>query len=289
MKKIVILGCENSHADAFLKCIAEKEEFSHIEVIGIYSNDPEAAKKLHDQFGAPIMASYDEAVGKVDGVVITARHGDHHYQYAKPYLDSGVPMFIDKPITCTEADAAAFKSVLKEKGIKVTGGSSLRHAFGVQSLKMAEHLQTGGKTVGGIFRAPLSIDNPYGGFFFYSQHLIEMVLEVFGRVPKSVQVTDRTDKTVTLQLHYEDFSVTGHYTIGSGAYYAARFAVNDTQGNVIPSQGAQWYYAEFKAFVDLVDGGEMDLSYDELFAAVYILNAINRSMESGKVETINYL
>ena len=288
MKKIVILGCENSHADAFLKCIAEKEEFSHIEVVGVYSDDPEAAQKLHDQFGAPIMASYDEAVGKVDGVVITARHGDNHYKYAKPYIASGVPFFIDKPITCTEAEAAEFMAALKENGVKVTGGSSLRHAHVVQSLRAAEKLQIGGKAVGGMFRAPLSIDNPYGGFFFYSQHLIEMVLEVFGRFPKSVQVTDRTNDTMTVQLHYEGFSVTGLYTIGNGEYFAARLAFTDSQGGFVRPQGPEWYYGEFKAFVDLVDGGEMDLSYEELFAAVYILNAIHRSMESGKIETINY-
>ena len=288
MKKIVILGCENSHADAFLTCIRDKAEFSHIEVLGVFSEDREAAQKLHDQFNVPVMASYDEAVGKVDGVVITARHGDNHYKYAKPYIESGVPFFIDKPITCTEEDAAEFMSLLKEKGVKVTGGSSLRHAYMVQTLRDAEKLQIGGKTVGGMFRAPLSIDNPYGGFFFYSQHLIEMVLEVFGRFPKSVQVVDRTESTMTIQIGYENFSVTGLYTIGNGEYYAARFAFTDSQGGFVRAQGAEWYYGEFKAFVDLVDGGEMDLTYEELFAAVHVLNAIDRSMTSGKAETINY-
>lgn len=288
MKKIVILGCENSHANAFLKCIAEKEEFSHIEVIGVYSDDREAAEKLSQEFHVPVLDRYDEAAGKVDGVVITARHGDNHYKYAKPYIDSGVPMFIDKPITVTEADATEFKAVLKDKGIKVTGGSSLRHAYIIQTLRAAHQQQIGGKTVGGIVRAPLSINNPYGGFYFYSQHLVEMVLEVFGRFPKSVQVTHRTTDTMTVQFHYEGFCVNGLYTIGNGEYFAARFAFEDSQGGYVRSQGAEWYYGEFKAFVDLMDGGEMDLSYDELFAAVYILNAIHRSMESGKVETVQY-
>lgn len=289
MKKIVILGCENSHADAFLKCIAEKAEFSHIEVIGVYSDEREAAEKLNAEFNVPVMDSYDEAVGKVDGVVITARHGDSHYKFAKPYIASGVPMFIDKPIAVTEEDATEFKAILKDKGIKVTGGSSLRHAFGVQALKLAEQLQNGGKAVGGVVRAPLSIDNPHGGFFFYSQHLVEMVLEIFGRFPKSVQVTDRTADTMTVQFHYENFSITGLYTIGNGEYFAARFAFTDSQGGFVRAQGDEWYYSEFKAFVDLVDGGEMDLSYEEIFAPVYILNAINRGIASGKVESINYL
>ena len=32
MKKIVILGCENSHADTFLAFIRDKEEFKNIEL-----------------------------------------------------------------------------------------------------------------------------------------------------------------------------------------------------------------------------------------------------------------
>ena len=77
MKKIVILGCENSHADAFMECIQKKPEFAHIEVLGVYSEDAEAAKKLGSKYSVPLMASYDEAVGKVDGVVITAPDLEH--------------------------------------------------------------------------------------------------------------------------------------------------------------------------------------------------------------------
>ena len=103
MKKIAILGCENSHANTFLKFIKENKEFSDIEVIGVYSKDREASEKLRETFGVAILDDYTDAVGKIDGLVITARHGDDHYKYAKPYIASGIPMFIDKPITINEA------------------------------------------------------------------------------------------------------------------------------------------------------------------------------------------
>ena len=287
MKKIVILGCENSHANAFLKHMKTRPELAHIQCIGVYSDDVAAAQKLHDEFDVPVMASFDEAVGKVDGIVITARHGDHHYRYAKPYMDSGVPMFIDKPITCTEADAVEFLSQLKAKGIKVTGGSSLRHAFEIVQLKQACAAQVGGSTVGGIVRAPLNMDNPYGGFYFYSQHLVEMVLEAFGRYPDAVQVTAAKD-AYTVLFHYGDFTVSSLYTVGSGEYYAARFAKNGTQGGYVANQGNEWYYAEFKAFADLMEGAEPDLSYEELFSPVFVLNAIDRAITSGQRELICY-
>ena len=108
MYKVAILGCENSHANQFLKAVLNENLVSDIEFVGVYSHEPEAAAKLNELFGVPVAQSYDEFVGKVDGIIVTARHGDNHYKYAKPYLDSGIPVFIDKPITCTEEDAKAY-------------------------------------------------------------------------------------------------------------------------------------------------------------------------------------
>ena len=102
MKKIAILGCENSHADAFLTNLRDREEFSGVQVVGVYSDDDAAARRLQEKFGVPVLSDFRDAVGKVDGILITARHGDNHYKYAKPYIESGIPMFIDKPITVSE-------------------------------------------------------------------------------------------------------------------------------------------------------------------------------------------
>ena len=135
MKKIAILGCENSHANAFLKFIKEKEEFADIECIGVYSNDPAASEKLRDTFGVPVLENYDSAVGKIDGLIITARHGDEHYKFAKPYIESGIPMFIDKPITISEAEAVEFMQALKARGTRISGGSSLKQDVYVAELK----------------------------------------------------------------------------------------------------------------------------------------------------------
>ena len=108
MKKIAILGCENSHANNFLKYIRDNSELADIEVVGVYSDEKEPPEKLNAEYGVPIMKDYADAVGKIDGLIITARHGANHYKYAKPYIGSGIPMFIDKPITVSEDEALEF-------------------------------------------------------------------------------------------------------------------------------------------------------------------------------------
>ena len=102
MYKVAILGCENSHANSFLNHVKSTKYKDLVEFVGVYSDEKEAAQKLSEEFGVYVAENYDEFVGKVDAIVITARHGDNHYKYAKPYIKSGIPMFIDKPITCTE-------------------------------------------------------------------------------------------------------------------------------------------------------------------------------------------
>lgn len=70
MYKVAILGCENSHANSFLKTVLEQKVCDDIEFVGVYSDDVEAAKKLQDQFRVPVAQSYDEFVGKIDAIVI---------------------------------------------------------------------------------------------------------------------------------------------------------------------------------------------------------------------------
>ena len=60
-----------------------------------------------------------------------------------------------------------------------------------------------GKTLGGFIRAPYQAENAYGGFYFYAQHLVEMVCEIFGRFPLSVTAKKNGAQIHTV-FHYAD-------------------------------------------------------------------------------------
>ena len=124
MFKVAILGCENSHADAFLADVVKNKLVEDVEFVGVYSDETEAAQKLGNTFGIPVADSYDAFVGKVDGIIITARHGDNHYKYAKPYIASGIPLFIDKPITVSEKEADEFMNLLAENNSGISERSA---------------------------------------------------------------------------------------------------------------------------------------------------------------------
>lgn len=284
MYKVAILGCENSHANSFLNAVLNEKIVDDIEFVGVYSDDKEAAGKLHDVFGVSVAESYDEFVGRVDGIIITARHGDNHYKYAKPYIQSGIPMFIDKPITCSEEDAEAFMKELKANGVKICGGSVCVLTDHVQELKKAVAEETYGKVNGGFLRAPLDMDNPYGGFFFYSQHLAQVAMEIFGHYPKTVRAMNNGD-TYTCILRYEEYDVALAYICGNGHYCAMINCQNGSVGGTYNLAGC--FQREFMEFYNLLLGKEQKQSYEDFFAPVYVLNAIYRALQSGNEEVIN--
>ncbi len=285
MKKIAILGCENTHAKAFLKYITENEEFSDIEVVGIYSDDLDASKALQEAFGVPVLDSYDAAVGKIDGLIVTARHGGYHYKFAKPYIESGIPFFMDKPITISEEEAVTFMKELRENNVRVSGGSSLKQDLNVAALREAHMTEQDGKTISGFVRAPFHAQNNYGGFYFYAPHMVEMVAEIFGRYPISV-TAKKNGENIHVLFHYENYDCVGLFADESNVYYACRMSDKGVQSLDIPIT-KDWYYREFKEFYSMLCGAPQPQSYEDLIASVFTMNAIERSLlNGGKEETV---
>ena len=284
MKKIVILGCENSHANVFLDFIRDNPRYSDVEVLGVYSDDMPAAQKLAETYGVKVMDAYEEAVGQVDGVIVTARHGDNHYKYAQPYIASGVPMFIDKPVTIREDEAVKMMQQFRAAGVRVTGGSSVIHETFVQTLKKEREENFDGKTLGGMVRCPVSMKNAYGDFFFYSEHLVGVMSEIFGFYPKSVQAFEN-GSILTVIFRYAEYDIVGLYTDGYYSYYAERSSETQVHGENFPLEIC--FKAEFEEYYSLLCGAEQRKSYEDFIAPVFVLNAIQRSLDSGKEEPVN--
>ncbi|MBP3381393.1 MAG: Gfo/Idh/MocA family oxidoreductase [Clostridia bacterium] len=284
MFRVAILGCENSHADSFLNYMNRSGKFSDVEIVGAYSDEPEACARMRDNFGLYVAKRYDEFVGKIDGLIITARHGDNHYKYAKPYIASGIPMFIDKPITVSENEAVTFMNELAANNVRVTGGSCCMHDTVIQRLKEIAAQKPHGEILGGYFRAPLSVHNAYGGFFFYAQHLVQMVSEVFGYYPDSVKMY-QNDTSYTAVIRYPQYIVTAEYKDDNQVYYAAVSCEKAVVGEACTLRGC--FETEFDEFYNLLQGGAQKQTYDAFIAPVFVMNAMYRSLESGNEERVH--
>ena len=286
MYKIAILGCENSHADAFIK-LAATEKYSDIEVVGVYTDDETANQRMRDNYGVYTAASYDEFVGKVDGIMITARHGDNHMKYALPYLASGIPMFIDKPATASVEDARIFADLLVKHGIRFSGGSSCIHTPElcdlISEVKSGEY----GKVLGGSLRAPISLTNPYGDFWFYAQHLVQIMQQTFGYYPETVKAYVREGQ-VNCIYRYPDFDVYAEFVDGNYLYHISASTEKAVKHTDISVTEAIYEY-EFTEYVKVLKGDPSPYTHSDFFAPVFVIDATVRAIASGKEEKIDRL
>lgn len=282
MYKIAILGCENSHANAFLDFIAQGL-YSDIEVVGVYSEEVEAMESLQKKYGVPIMNSYGECVGKVDGIMITARHGANHYKYAKPYLSSGIPMFVDKPITIDSSEAEIFMEEAKKYGVRLCGGSTCAHVK--ETIELSGIVKNIEKKdfQGGNLICPLHILEQYGGFYFYAQHLIQIMITIFGEDVQEV-FAHKYGENIALIVKYADFDITASYG-KMNYYYVTVFGDNQIESRTL-TVDTECFKHEMDEMKDLLNGKEQKFSYESFILPVYIMNAIERSLVTQKWEKI---
>jgi hypothetical protein len=176
---------------------------------------------------------------------------------------------------------------LRNAGIRITGGSSLKHDKVVSELKADRQGEVGGKTLGGVVRAPIDMGSKYGGFYFYAQHLVESVLEIFGRYPLSVNAV-RNENQITVTFKYDGFNVSGFFTERNYVYYACRFSEETTVGgDLVSTDEHSWFRLEFDEFYDVLMGAEQKMLYNDFISPVFVMCAIERSLNSGAEEPIN--
>lgn len=282
MFRIALLGVENSHANSFLGFIKDGL-YPEVEVFGIYSEDAEASRALNEKFGVPVMASYDSLVGKVDGIVVTARKGSKHYTFAKPYIESGIPMFIDKPIVVDGEEAVEFMTECKKNGVRLSGGSVLKHPEKILEARADVEALEDGMLRGAMVHAPIALRSVHDGFYFYSQHLVEMVVTVFGNNVKRV-FASRQENTVTAIFNYEGFDVTGLFSENANFFDAVIYTDKGCTRYEVKLTNDD-FRKEFDEFFSLLKGGK-GIDYNELIKPVFILNAIDESMKSNKWEAV---
>ena len=283
--RIGIIGTENWHAKQFTEFFNKPDAngnyaFPSCRVTSVWGMYPEECEKVVKDFGADkVASSIEEMLGEVDAVMVTARDGKFHAQFVRPFIEKGIPAFIDKPITTDIKEAEDLIALAKAKGVPLCGGSSLRHSKEIVELKKAR-AEMGKELRCGFVSAPLSFQNEYSGFWFYSSHLAEMCLEVFGYNPKSVTATEN-NQCVYACVNYDGFSVNCNFVNDSYRSYAGMlFSKERTEMQEVTLDDI--FFVECKEFVEMITNGTMLRSYEDLIKPVKMLQAIKTAYETGK-------
>lgn len=286
MFRIGIIGSDNSHAEIFSKLVNIPDPdtgefmFPDCRVTGIFGLDKERTEQVaRDGRIEYIAGTPEELLGKADAVMVVFRHGNLHTGYALPFIKAGIPVWIDKPFTIRNDDAKLLISTAIEHNTLLTGGSTCKYTPDILMVKNAVEK---GSRIGGIKTAamnfPATLENEYGGIYFYGAHLAEMAMMAFGYDAVSV-VASENNSVVTAVVKYDRYQITLNFIPGSNEYYTILYGENGTIFREIEINGC--YLKGFEQFVLMLRSRKLSMPLENLYKPVALLNAIVESYETG--------
>lgn len=198
-----LIGLDTSHVVAFTRVLndpAAKPEVAGVRIVAAYpggSPDLPASrdrvegytKQLRDEFGVEIVDSIEALLTKVDVVLLESVDGRPHLAQVEPVLKARKPVFIDKPVAGSLADALRIYAMAEREGVPLFSSSSLRFSPNIARMRRSDEV---GEVVGCASWGPCPTEEHHPDLFWYGIHGVESLYTVMG--PGCQRVTrTRTD------------------------------------------------------------------------------------------------
>ena len=105
----------------------------NVELVGVADVNEKAAREIAEQHGCRAYTDARDLIGNVDAVSIVVPT-IYHSEVAKPFLDSGVHMLMEKPIAPTYEESRALVELAERAGVIFQVGHLERFNAGIMAL-----------------------------------------------------------------------------------------------------------------------------------------------------------
>lgn len=251
-----MIGLDTSHVTAFAKLLHDPANPHYVSlgrvVAAFKGGSPDLdvstgridgfTADLADNHQVEIVASIADLRDKVDVILLESVDGRVHLEQYRQIVEWKKPVFIDKPLTVSSAEAAEIAELSEKHGTPTITASAIRYAQPfVDALKGSEEL---GEIIGGDFYGPMAFIDKMPGYFWYGIHSVDMLYATLGAGCREVSATrnDAHDvivakwadgRLVTVRgnragnntfggtIHREKGSVTFNTAMATKPYYAS--------------------------------------------------------------------
>jgi predicted dehydrogenase len=285
MLRIGIVGAENSHTAAIAKTLNVVKAIPDVSVVSVWGETEAYAAKAADVGKIPaIVKNPADMIGHIDAVVTDHRHPQYHLPAMQPFLAARIPMFVDKPFCYRLAEGVDFLARARQAGVPVTSFSTvpLQAAFTTYRKLLA-----GTKVYGLSSIGPCDIHSQYGNIFFYGIHQIDSLIELGGLDVEAVHVTEFTPKHAVAELYWKSGLMAAMQCLegwDTGFQFAATTSIGPL--GIKSVDDADPYLAGMKLFVEMFKTGKEPVSHQRILTPIAVLEALEKSVVSGKVEPI---
>lgn len=283
MTSIGIIGTDNTRTSDLARLCNQARKLP-LRVSHLWGEDFAKAEAMAVQRSVPhVVRNWRDLAGAVDGVVVAHRHGAEHYQVAKWFLERGMPVFVDKPLTVSLAEAKKL-FVLSEKHRAPLGTCSalvLQRSFraflrSLRSLGPIRFLNASGLA---------DIYSPHGGLFFYGIHQVDTIVECLGLEALSVELIPQGKQALGIIRFSGDRLATMNCLADQGAFHW-RACGDRAILSYAYEPDAERNLGIARAILGLVKEGKPPASLDRMLAPIAILEALRRSQLSGGSEKV---
>lgn len=184
-----LIGLDTSHVPAFSRIFNNAKASGDVAGIKVVAGYPggtdfpasrDRVEKFTEQIrgmGIEIVDSIPKLLERVDVVLLESVDGRIHLQEAIPVIKAGKPLFIDKPVAGSLADAIAIYDLAKKHNVPCFSSSSSRFGAEIEQLRQSEEV---GRIASVETWGSCSYQEGTPDMFFYGIHGIERLFALMG-------------------------------------------------------------------------------------------------------------
>jgi len=292
--KIGIIGLDSSHAVHYAKLLHETDHPQHVpggQIVAAYpggSPDWELSHgrvlgfeaEMSDIHAVPIYDNIAEVVAASDALMILTIDGRVHVEQFTAVAGAGKPVYIDKPLTATTAEARQLAAIASETSTRVFSSSVWRHAVGLREAMDALTGPARHVSLHGMWPEHPGLH----GWTWYGIHQVEIAYAVLGAGCQKVACTrdGRSEvlsgfwsegRTVTIATNHDENLSNGGWIADGEATHAV--TVCDTMH--------ERYAAFLRSALEFYRGDEAPVALAETVETINFMETAWRSRKKGGV------
>jgi predicted dehydrogenase len=286
--RVGIIGLDTSHVVAFTRVMNGPKapaELAGIRVVAAYpGGSPDVASsrdrvggftaELRDKFQVAIVDSIDDLLARVDVVLLESVDGRPHLDQVRPVLRAHKPVFIDKPLAGSLADAVEIVRLADETHTPCFSSSSLRFGPEVVALKNDPKI---GPIQGCETYSPCALEEHHPDLFWYGIHGVEMLYTLMGTGCDKVSRAQTKDTELVTGVWKDGRIGTFRGLRGRSGYGALVFGAK----GIVPGGGSGGYEPLLVEIGKFFRTGKAPVSLQETLELLAFMEAADESKRQG--------
>jgi hypothetical protein len=219
-----------------------------------------------------VVAQPTDVIGHVDAVVIATDIGHEHVNRARPFIEAGLPVFIDKPLTDNAPDLKIFQDWVAA-GKAIMSSSSMRYTKEFMPYRIST------RELGDLRFASITTPKSWET---YGIHALEGIYPIFGPGFISARNTGTIDRNI---VHLKHRCGADIIVVASSDMYGSFGCLQlcGTAGKVQLTSGDTFFAfkTQLEAFIGYLRTGVLPFPFAETVELMKLVIAGIRSREQG--------